>query len=401
MKYDVAIIGAGIVGLASGLALSERYPRAKLLILEKEADVAAHQTGHNSGVIHSGIYYRPGSLKARFAREGNRMLTEWCHTRGIPYETCGKVIVATEAQDVPRLEHLYQRGLANNLEVAKLSAEQVAEIEPHCMSVAGLRVPSTGIVNYGRVARAFAQAIQERGGELRLNTKVQQIAKDRSALRIESSSTSFTTHFLINCAGLQCDRIAALMNVRTGMQIVPIRGEYYLVSPQKESLVKHLIYPVPNPHYPFLGVHFTRMIGGGLHAGPNAVLSLKREGYSKSAFNLQDSIDLASSRAFWTFASQNWREGMREGLRSVSKRLFVRSLQQLVPEIGMNDLMRPHAGVRAQALSRDGRLVDDFLLVPGPRSLHVCNAPSPAATASMPIGHAIVDHVQMQTQLPC
>lgn len=389
--YDVIIIGGGIVGLSTAMALAERYPKARLLLLEKEGCLASHQTGRNSGVIHSGIYYSPGSLKAAYAKEGNQALLEFCRRHGIRHEVCGKVIVATDPEELPLLERLHQRGLANGLQIRRLSPAELKEIEPHCVGLAALQVPSTGIVNYTVVAEAFAQVFRERGGDVRLNAKVQQIVTTPHSLIIETPVASFETRLLVNCAGLQCDRIARLMGVKTGVQIVPIRGEYFMLRQDKRHLVKHLIYPVPNPRYPFLGVHLTRTIAGGVHAGPNAVVSLKREGYNKTDFNLPDSMGLATSLAFWRFAARNWAEGVKEGLRSLSKARFARSLQKLVPEIAPDDLVEPHAGVRAQALYRNGQLVDDFLLVPGPRSMHVCNAPSPAATASIPIGRAVAE----------
>jgi len=400
MLYDVVIIGGGIVGLSAGMALGKRYPKAKLLLLEKEERLACHQTGHNSGVIHSGIYYAPGSLKAEYARKGNQALVEFCRQHGIVHEVCGKVIVATEPAELPLLDQLYQRGLANGPEVVQRSADHLKELEPHCAGLAALQVPSTGIVDYTEVANAFAQVLQQQGGELELNARVERIVATPSGLVIETPTASFETRFLVNCAGLQCDRIARLMQVRTGVEIVPIRGEYYMLRPEKRHLVRNLIYPVPNSRYPFLGVHFTRTIAGEVHAGPNAVVSFKREGYAKTDFNLQDSLAMATSGAFWKFAVQNWSEGVKEGLRSISKTLFVRSLQKLIPEIASDDLIDPHAGVRAQALARNGRLVDDFFIVPGPRSIHVCNAPSPAATASIPIGHAIVDALEQCAPLP-
>lgn len=391
--YDVAIIGGGIIGLSTGMALGQRLPNAKILLLEKEKVLATHQTGHNSGVIHSGVYYKPGSLKARFAREGNEHLVAFCKEYGIPHDVCGKVIVATEARELPLLEQLYQQGLANGLKVLRIGAEELKAIEPHVQGLAAIRIPDTGIVDYKRVAETYAELIRQRGGDVRLDAKVEDIGEESSAVTIETTNESYRARFLVNCAGLQSDRIAKLMHIRTDMKIVPIRGEYYELKPDKRHLVKHLIYPVANPRYPFLGVHFTRMIGGGAHAGPNAVLGLKREGYRKSDLDLLDCFELMTYPAFWKFMAGNWREGTKEMLRSLSKTVFVSSLQRLIPEVQAEDLVPSHAGVRAQGLMRDGRLVDDFHIVRGEKSVHVCNAPSPAATASLPIGRTIADQI--------
>jgi L-2-hydroxyglutarate oxidase len=400
LLYDVAIIGGGIIGLSTGLALMRRYPRTRLLVLEKEPDWAVHQTGHNSGVIHSGIYYPPGSFKARFARSGNEAMVRFCRDHDIPVEVCGKVIVATEPEELPLLERLAERGRANNLQIRKLTADELHDVEPHCRGLAALHVPSTGIVDYRAVARAFVKELAARGAELRVSSNVQHIASNANAMRIETSADSFDARFAVNCAGLHCDRMARLLGLKTGMRIVPVRGEYYRLKAEKRHLVRHLVYPVPNPRFPFLGVHFTRLIGGEIHAGPNAVLSFKREAYDGARFDRRDSAELVGSAAFWRFAARNWQEGAKELARSLSKSLFARSLQRLVPAVTADDLVDPHAGVRAQALTDDGRLVDDFMFLRGPRSLHVCNAPSPAATASIPIGHTVVDEIEQQVALP-
>jgi len=391
--YDFAIIGGGIVGLSVGMALSEKFPGKRLLVLEKENVWAGHQTGNNSGVIHSGIYYKPGSLKATLCREGNRAMVEFCAKHGIEHEVCGKVIVATEPEELPLLKNLYERGLANGLRVKEIGRERLKEIEPHVRGIAALEVPSTGIVNYRRVAETFARLVQEQGGDLRLHTKVEKIINNGSGSLLETTDGSFHTKFIINCAGLHSDRVAKMAGFTPGMKIVPFRGEYFELKPEKRYLVKHLIYPVPNPNFPFLGVHFTRMIDGTIHAGPNAVLSLKREGYHKSDVDLKDLFDVLAYPAFWKLARKHFREGAKEIVRSVSKAAFVRSLQRLIPEIQMEDVVPTHAGVRAQALMEDGRLMDDFLILQGDRSLHVCNAPSPAATASIEIGKAIVGRI--------
>jgi L-2-hydroxyglutarate oxidase len=396
--YDFAIIGGGIVGLASGMALGKRYPDARIIVLEKESSWAYHQTGNNSGVIHSGIYYKPGSFKAKFCRDGSRSMVEFCQEHGIDHEVCGKVIVATAAEQLPLLENLYQRGLENGLHVTKLLAEEVKEIEPYVSCLAGIRVPTTGIVNYKQVCQKYAQLIQSQGGELRLNTKVEKI-RDNGSQVLETNNGTFEARFVINCAGLHSDRVAKLGQVDPQAKIVPFRGEYYELIPEKRHLVKTLIYPVANPAFPFLGVHFTRMIDGSVHAGPNAVLSLKREGYNKTDFDLRDFTEVMTYPGFWKLAAKHADEGIQEIIRSFSKAAFVRSLQKLIPEVQAEDLVPTHAGVRAQALMNDGKLVDDFLIVQGKNATHVCNAPSPAATSSLEIGKAIAGAVSEQSHL--
>ncbi len=391
--YDFTIIGGGIVGLSTGMALDQYYPGARILVLEKEKSWASHQTGHNSGVIHSGIYYKPGSLKAKLGREGNRSMVEFCQQHNIRHEVCGKVIVAVEPQELPLLEKLYQRGLDNGLQVRKIGREELKEIEPHVNGLAGIYVSSTGIVDFKQVAETFARLISEQGGTLQLNFPVKKIVENGQGVVIESANATFHSRFLINCAGLHSDRMARLGQVKVSMKIVPFRGEYYDLKPEKRYLVKNLIYPVPNPNFPFLGVHFTRMIGGDVHAGPNAVLSFKREGYKKTDFDWRDFGEVMAYPAFWKLAKQNWREGTKEIYRSFNKAAFVHSMQTLVPEIQAEDVTPGHAGVRAQALMDDGRLMDDFLILPGHNSIHVCNAPSPAATASIEIGKAIVEQI--------
>jgi len=396
--YDFAVIGGGIVGLSAAMALSRNYPDARILVLEKESDWAPHQTGHNSGVIHSGIYYKPGSLKAKFSRDGNISLVDFCQKHGIDYEICGKIIVATEPEEIRLLENLYQRGLANELKVEKITAEEVKEIEPHVSCLTAIRVPSTGIVSYKQVCQKYAELVKINGGELRLNTKVKKIVSSDRTQILETNQGSFHANFIVNCAGLQSDRVAKLSQVNPQVQIVPFRGEYYELTPEKRYLVKHLIYPVPNPNFPFLGVHFTRMIDGNIHAGPNAVLSLKREGYRKTDIDLRDAAEVFTYAGFWKLAAKYAGVGIEEMIRSFSKAAFVKSLQRLIPEVQAQDLVPSHAGVRAQALTNDGKLVDDFLLVKGQNTLHVCNAPSPAATASLAIGEAIALQIAEQLQ---
>lgn len=391
--YDFAIVGGGIVGLSTGMALTKRYPGAKIIMIEKEKDWARHQTGHNSGVIHSGIYYKPGSYKARFAREGNAAMVEFCKEHGIAYDVCGKVIVATEPKELPLLDNLYQRGLQNELNVKKIDKEELKEIEPHVAGLAAIRVPSCGIADYKGVSRTFARIIQEGGGELRLGTKAENIAEEANKVTIETNRGTIEARFLINCAGLHSDRVAKMTGMKTGMKIVPFRGEYYELVPEKRHLVKHLIYPVPNPDFPFLGVHFTRMINGEVHAGPNAVLAFKREGYTKKDIDIKDVFEVLTYSGFWKMAMPNMKEGMKEMVRSFSKQAFLHSLQRLIPELTEKDIVPTHAGVRAQALMHDGSMVDDFAIFSGKSSMHVCNAPSPAATASIKIGEEIANRV--------
>jgi (S)-2-hydroxyglutarate dehydrogenase len=397
--YDFAIIGGGIVGLSSAMALGKSYPDARILVLEKENKWADHQTGNNSGVIHSGIYYKPGSFKARFCREGSRSMVEFCQEHGIAHEVCGKVIIATKTEQLTRLENLYQRGMENGLNVTKLDPKEVHEIEPHVHCIAGLRVETTGIANYRQVCQKYADIVKEQGGELRLNTRVERIRKTGKAQLLETTQGSFETRFVVNCAGLHSDRVAQLSKVDPQAKIVPFRGEYYELTPEKRYLVKGLIYPVPNPDFPFLGVHFTRMIDGSVHAGPNAVLSFKREGYKKTDFDLRDFAEVMAYPGFWKLAAKHADEGIQEIIRSFSKAAFVRSLQELIPEVRAEDLVPTHAGVRAQALMKDGKLVDDFLIVQGENSVNVCNAPSPAATSSLEIGKAIVAQIPQQSNL--
>lgn len=389
MRYDCIIIGGGIVGLASAFSLQNQQPGIRLILVEKEAGLACHQTGRNSGVIHSGIYYKPGSLKARFAREGGRRLVDFCREHGIPHQLCGKVIVATDEQELPQLRKILERGLENALDVSWLDSGQVRDIEPHVRCVAGISVPTTGIVNYPAVCARLAELVRSRGGTILLGARVLALRSKDSGQVCETTKGAFESAFLLNCAGLQSDRVARMSGVDVTAKIVPFRGEYYELVPARTSLVNTLIYPVPNPAFPFLGVHFTRMIDGSVHAGPNAVLALKREGYRWSDFDLKDCAETLTFPGFWRLASRHWGEGWLEVWRSLSKRAFVRSLQRLVPEVQEQDLVPSQAGVRAQALLPDGSLVDDFLIVKGRNSLHVCNAPSPAATASLAIGEAV------------
>jgi (S)-2-hydroxyglutarate dehydrogenase len=397
--YDFAMIGGGIVGLSTAMTLGQRYPNAKILVLEKESRWAFHQTGNNSGVIHSGIYYKPGSYKAKFCRSGAQSMVDFCQAHNIVHEVCGKVIIATQEKELQQLENLYQRGLENGLEVKRLTAEETLEYEPHVSCIAGVHVASTGIADYKQVARKYAELAEAQGADLRLNTRVDRMVNTATGRVLETNQGSFEARYVINCAGLQSDRIAKMGDVDPQAKIVPFRGEYYELTPEKRHLVKGLIYPVPNPDFPFLGVHFTRMTDGSVHAGPNAVLSLKREGYTKTDFDLRDFMEVMTYPGFWKLAAKHADEGIQEIIRSFSKAAFVRSLQRLIPEVQMEDVVPTHAGVRAQALMNDGKLVDDFLIIDGENSMHVCNAPSPAATSSLEIGKAIVDRIPEQQHL--
>jgi L-2-hydroxyglutarate oxidase len=393
-QFDYAVVGGGIVGLSVAWTILQNRPNTRIAVLEKENGWARHQTGRNSGVIHSGIYYKPGSLKAKLCREGNRRLVEFCEQHGIRYEVCGKLIVATTPAELPLMENLYKRGIANGLTVRKLTAQEVNELEPHVSCLAGIQVPSTGIVDFASVCRKLAELIKTRGGELRLGAKVIGFRLMGSKAALETSNDTLAARWIINCAGLHSDRIAKKAGAEPGARIVPFRGEYYELKPERRQLVRNLIYPVPDPNFPFLGVHFTRMIDGSVHAGPNAVLSLKREGYHRTSFNLRDFVETMTYPGFWRLAAKHARSGLEEMHRSFSKKAFVRSLQRLIPAIREDDLVPGEAGVRAQALRPDGGMVEDFLIVKGASAVHVCNAPSPAATASLEIARLIVDNIQ-------
>ena len=390
IKYDVAVIGGGIIGLATAMTLARRHPDLRFAVLEKEGEIAQHQTGHNSGVIHAGIYYAPGSQKAGFCYTGNLELRRYCDERGIDYEMCGKVIVATDESEVSRLHDLFERGKANGVERLELiGRERLREIEPHAAGVEAIWSPETGIVDYRRVCRAYATDFGEMGGELRLNTRVEHVARRGNTIHIDTDHESIAALGVINCAGLQADMVARDMGESVGLRIVPFRGEYFSLRPEKEHLVNGLIYPVPNPKLPFLGVHFTKRIDGSVEAGPNAVLSLAREGYGKTSFRVDEALDIATHPGFWRMSMTHWMSGMKEQYRSMFKSSFVSSLQKLVPEVQPGDVWRPSAGVRAQAIDDNGILLQDFRIVQGDRAVHVLNAPSPAATSSLPIGRHI------------
>ena len=391
--YNYIIVGGGIVGLSTAMALSQKFPQHKIALLEKETTWAAHQTGHNSGIIHSGIYYKPGSFKAKLCYQGNRSMMAFCQEHNIPYQMCGKVIVATEPHELPLLDNLYTRGLANQLEISKLNPEQVKAIEPHVSCLAGIRVKSTGIVDYKQVCLKYVDIARSQGVELYNNTLVESIEETKNGSIIKTNQAEYHTKFLINCAGLYSDRLAELAQVKPPAKIVPFRGEYYALTPEKRYLVNGAIYPVPNPNFPFLGVHFHPSIDGSVHAGPNAVLGFKREAYNKFDFDLQEFMETITYPGFWKLAAKYPKDGLAEMIRSYSKAIFVRSLQRLIPEVEARDIVPTPAGVRAQALKIDGSMVDDFLFINRDNALHVCNAPSPAATASIEIGKEIVAQI--------
>lgn len=389
--YDVAIIGGGIVGLATAWALAPRHGRS-LVVLEAEGRLAAHQTGHNSGVIHSGLYYKPGSLKARNCVVGREELYRFCAEYGVAHERCGKLVVATCADEVSRLDELQRRGNANGLKgLRRLSAEAIRELEPHAAGIAGLWVPETGIVDFVQAASTYGRLAAELGADIRTQAPVHGFERRADALVLKSGQGDVCCRNLINCGGLQADRIARMCQIDPGLRIVPFRGEYYELVPERRSLVRNLIYPVPDPRFPFLGVHFTRLVHGGVEAGPNAVLALKRHGYNRFSFSLADACEMAAYGGFWRMSARYWKTGLGELHRSFSKRAFVRALQKLIPELGDDDIRPAGAGVRAQALSPRGGLVDDFHMVPAERMVHVLNAPSPAATASISIGRTIAE----------
>jgi len=391
-SWDITIVGAGIVGLATAMALVKHRPDLKLLVLEKENRVAAHQTGNNSGVIHAGLYYKPGSLKAQMAVEGARSMIEFCREHGLPYELCGKVVVAIKEEELPRLEELYRRGTANGVPgLVKISKDQIKEHEPHAIGIAGVWSPNTGIVDYKAVCQKYTEIVKQGGGEIRLNTRVTGIEQRAKELVIHTADNEVHARTLINCGGLQSDLIAKMMGQTQGVRIVPFRGEYYELAPESRKLVHGLIYPVPDPRFPFLGVHFTKRINGAVEAGPNAVLAFAREGYKKTDLSLGDMAGLLTFPGFWVMGAKYWRMGLGEMYRSWSKRAFVKALRTLLPELGMEDISPGGAGIRAQAMDNKGNLLDDFSIVEAHNAIHVLNAPSPAATASIVIGRAIAD----------
>jgi L-2-hydroxyglutarate oxidase len=388
---DVLVVGGGIVGLASARALQIRLPGARVTVLEKEAALAAHQTGRNSGVIHSGIYYKPGSHKARNCREGKRLLEEFCAEEGIPFERCGKVIVATREDELPRLQALEERGRANGVRCRRVGPERLRELEPEAAGIAALHVPETGIVDYVEVCERLALRVERAGGRVLTGARVLRLEQAPPGVRARTTAGEFAARFAVNCAGLHNDRLARGSGARPAGRIVPFRGEYYELTPDAARLCRNLIYPVPDPAFPFLGVHFTRMIGGGVECGPNAVLALAREGYDWRTVSLRDCAEVLGYPGFWRLAWRHGRTGLGEVWRSWSKAAFTRALQRLIPAVRAEHLRRAPAGVRAQMLQPDGGLVDDFLFAEQERVLHVLNAPSPAATSSLAIGDAVAE----------
>ncbi len=397
--HDIAVIGGGIVGLATAMALAE-HPGARVIVLEAEDRLAAHQSGHNSGVIHSGLYYAPGSLKARLCAEGREAMVGFCATHGIPHERCGKMVIASSADEIPRLDELERRGRANGLAgITRLGPEEIREREPHAGGVAALLVQETGITDFGAVAEAMAARVRTAGGEVMTGARVTAVVRDGSTLVLESARGPVRARTLVSCAGLHADRLARRCGVEPGVAIVPFRGEYWELIPERHHLVRHLIYPVPDPRFPFLGVHFTRLVRGGIEAGPNAVLALAREGYARSSFSARDTIEMLRSPGFLRMSVRHWRTGIGESRRALSAGALAAGLRRLVPGIRAADLRYRGAGVRAQALAPDGRLVDDFRIVEAERQIHVLNAPSPAATASIAIGREIAERARVRCDL--
>ncbi len=390
---DVVVIGGGIVGLSTAYHLVLSQPGVRVVVVEKEALLAAHQTGNNSGVIHSGLYYKPGSLKAIMAKAGAESMVKFCAENGVAHEVCGKLVVATKTSELGQLENLYKRGLENGLPVEKFDAHQSKEKEPHVASIGALWLRTTGIADYKGVCKVYADYVTSHGGEIRLGTQVTAMQRVAGVHRVSTTKGDIEAKFVVNCAGLYSDRVTRMGGSDPTAQIVPFRGEYFELVAHRRHLVKGLVYPVPNPDFPFLGVHFTRMIDGSVHAGPNAVLAFKREGYKKTDVDAKELAEILKYRGFHHLAAKNWREGAREMWRSVNRAAFVRSLQELIPEVTSADVIPTHAGVRAQALKPDGSMVDDFLIIEGAGMLNVCNAPSPAATASLEIGREIASRV--------
>lgn len=395
MTFDFTVVGAGIVGLSTAYKLSLSYPDANILVLEKEDRIAPHQTGHNSGVIHSGIYYNPRSYKAKNCVDGRHQLVQFCEENGVAHEICGKIIVASDESEIPKLNEIYERGLQNEIEGIKvIDKKEMLEIEPYVSGVQAIHVPCTGIVDFVGMCEVLAKKVKNSGNQVRLNQQVQNVSQNNGCLTVHTSSDSFQTNYLINCAGLHSDRVARSAGVQSPVKIVPFRGEYYELTPPAQHKVKGLIYPLPNPEFPFLGVHFTKMVLGGVECGPNAVFTFKREGYKKGSFDFRDTIEVADFPGFWKLASQHWRMGIDEMYRSYSKRGFLKNLQKLIPSIELQDLTRSPSGVRAMALKPNGDILDDFYFETTDREVHVLNAPSPAATAGLSIGDEIVKKVE-------
>jgi L-2-hydroxyglutarate oxidase len=393
IQTDVAIVGGGIVGLATAYQLTQQFPGRRVVVLEKEATVAAHQTGHNSGVLHSGIYYKPGTLKAINCRAGKQAMEAFCASEDIPFEVCGKVIVAIDENDLPALDLLFERGQANGVRCQVIGAERLKELEPYAAGVRAIHVPETGILDYRQVCERFVQRICERAGRVLTGARVTGMTSRPDGVTVHSAATDVAAQFVVTCAGLQCDRVTAMSGQRLGSQIVPFRGEYFALKPSARHLCRNLIYPVPDARFPFLGVHFTQLIRGGVECGPNAVLAFAREGYRKTDVNLTDLAETVIYPGFLRLARKYWRMGLGELWRSLNKRAFVRALRRLVPAIRAEDLDPIPAGVRAQLVARDGNLVDEWVICEDERVINIGNTPSPAATASLNIGKLIVERL--------
>ena len=391
-NYDLVVIGGGIIGLATAMRVTEEFPDLKVAVLEKETEVAQHQTGHNSGVIHAGIYYAPGSQKANFCSTGGVLLREYCDKHNIKYDMCGKLIVAVNDNEVPMLMDLYERGTANGaLGLKIIEKEEITDYEPHSTGVKAIFSPNTGIIDYTEVSKSYATQMMEAGGDLITGTELKSISEKDGQIYLETTDGTITAKKILNCAGLHADRVAKMMGVDMGVKIIPFRGEYFSLIPERSDMVKGLIYPVPNPNLPFLGVHFTRRVNGSVEAGPNAVLAFAREGYKKTKINFGDAFETLTYSGFLKMSLKYWTVGMKEQYRSLVKGSFVKSLQTLIPEITGKDLYSPGAGVRAQAVAKNGALLQDFSIAETENAIHVLNAPSPGATASLTISKYILD----------
>ena len=391
LMFDYVVLGGGIVGVSTALSLITKHPDKRILLVEKEESFAQHQTGHNSGVIHAGVYYEPGSLKAKFCREGLTETIKFCSLHKIPYQQCGKLLVATNDTELKRMKELYERCKSNDIEVEILNEKTLNEIEPNISGIGALLVKSTGIVNYKLITKKMSEQFESLGGMFLLNTKIINLKEDEDKIQIITSNEIFSSRYLVCCAGLMADRIAKLLKIKINFQIVPFRGEYFKLPEKHNNLVKHLIYPIPDPTLPFLGVHLTKMIDGSITVGPNAVLGFKREGYSKFNFSLKDSFQLLSFKGFHKVLMKNFKSGLYEMKNSIFKRGYLKEVQKYSPLVKLSDLQPYPAGIRAQAVLDDGTLVHDFLFAESRRSIHVCNAPSPAATSAIPIGRYITD----------
>ena len=389
--YDFIIVGGGIVGVSTALSLIKQHPSKKILLLEKENSFASHQTGHNSGVIHAGVYYEPGSLKAEFCREGLKETIKFCKTHNIPYDQCGKLLVATNDIEIQRMSKLFERCKANNIDAEILDQKQLNEIEPNVFGVGAILVRSTGIVDYKLITKKMSEQFESLGGEFLLNSEVFHLEEKKQSIQVTTSNETLNSKYLICCAGLMADRVAKLLKIQINFQIIPFRGEYFRLDEKHNSLVNHLIYPIPDPNLPFLGVHLTKMIDGSITVGPNAVLGFKREGYGLFNFSLKDTIQFLSYRGFYQVTKKNFKSGLHEIKNSIFKRGYLKEVQKYSPQVNLKDLKPYPAGIRAQAVLEDGTLVHDFLFAESKRSIHVCNAPSPAATSAIPIGKYITE----------